>query len=104
MNKFSKEFKEKAIKLHEAGISAKKIFEDAGIDTNGKHKNYANKLISRWKNNKQEEKKLNSKEVQSLRKIKKEEERKKIEYLEAQVAYLKAENDFLTKLPKEKKN
>jgi len=104
MNKFSKEFKEKAIKLQKEGISARKIFEDARINTEGKQKDYASKLISRWRNNKQEKKKLDSKEVQILRKIKKEEEKKKIEYLEAQVAYLKAENDFLTQLPKKKGN
>jgi len=104
MNKFSEKFKEKAIKLQQEGVSARKIFEDAGIDTNGKQKNYAGKLISRWKSDKREKKKLDSKEVQILRKIKKEEDRKKIEYLEAQVAYLKAKNNFLTNLPKKKGN
>jgi len=49
MNKFTKEFKEKAIKLHAQGISANKIFKDAGINTNGKQKDYAVKTINYWK-------------------------------------------------------
>ncbi len=103
MNKFTKEFKEKAIKLQEKGMHSNKIFQKEGIGTKGKQKDYALKLINRWKSNNQIKKKLNSKEFQVLKKIKKKEDKKKIEYLEAQVAYLKAENDFLTKLPKKKK-
>ena len=104
MNKFTKEFKQKAIKLKEKGIHPDIIFKNEGISVKGKQKDYAVKLINRWRANKQCKKKLNSKEALLLKKIKKEEENKKIEYLEAQVAYLEAENDFLKQLPKKKRN
>lgn len=104
MNKFTKEFKEKAIELKKQGVHSNEIFQDEGIDIKGKQKDYAIKLINRWDGNKQIKRKLDSKEVVLLKKIKKQESDKKIEYLEAQVAYLKAENDFLASLPKKKKN
>lgn len=104
MNKFTKEFKEKAIELKRQGIDPNEIFKSEGIDIKGKQKDYTIKLINRWKGNKQIKRKLDSKEVVLLKKIKKQESDKKIEYLEAQVAYLKAENDFLASLPKKKKN
>ena len=104
MNKFTKEFKEKPIELKRQGIDPNEIFQNEGIDIKGKQKDYAIKLINRWKGNKQIKRKLDSKEVVLLKKIKKQESDKKIEYLEAQVAYLKAENDFLASLPKKKKN
>jgi len=104
MNKFTKEFKEKAIRLQREGMTANDIFKNEEIDITGKQKDYASKLISRWKSNKQVKKQLNSKEFQALKKAKKKEDKKRIEYLEAQVAYLKAENDFLTNLPKKKGN
>lgn len=104
MNKFNREFKEKAIQLQKEGITANNIFKNAGISIEGKQKDYACKLINRWKGNKQIKKKLNSKEAILLKKIKKQEENKRIEYLEAQVVYLKAENSFLANLPKKKTN
>jgi len=104
MNKFTKEFKEKAIKLKEEGIYPNDIFKDAGISIEGKQTDYACKLINRWKSDKQMEKKLNSNEVILLKKIKKQEENKRIEYLEAKVAYLEVENSFLSNLPKKKRN
>ncbi len=88
MSKFTKEFKQKAIKLKEKGIHPNKIFKNDGIDISNKQKDYAGKLISRWK------KSLPQSEEKNIR--------KKMEYLEAQVAYLKAENDFLKQLPKKK--
>ena len=90
MNKFSEEFKEKAIKLKERGVYPNDIFKNYGIDVSNKQKDYTSKLISRWK----------KKTLKSEEKILK----KKMEYLEAQVTYLKAENHFLAQLPKKKKN
>lgn len=104
MNKFTKEFKERAIKLKEQGVSPNEIFKNEGVSIKNKQKDYTSKLISRWKSKKQQEKILDSKEVLLLKKIKKEEDKKRIEYLEAQVVYLKAEKEFLVKLPKKKKN
>jgi len=90
MNRFTKEFKEKAIVLKEKGTHPNKIFEDEGFCIKGRQKEYAGKLISRWK--------------KSLPQLKEKDTQKKIEYLEAKVAYLEAERDFLKQLPKKKKN
>jgi hypothetical protein len=104
MNKFTKEFKEKAIQLQKEGIHPNEIFKNTGISIKDKQKDYASKLINRWIGNKEIKRKLNSEEALLLKNIKKKEENKKIEYLEAQVTYLKAENDFLANLPKKKRN
>jgi len=105
MNKFTKEFKEKAIKLEKEGIHPNDIFKKHGVDILNKQKDYACKLISRWRDNKVETrlKPKDKKKLNILKKIKKDSERKKIEYLEAKVAYLEAENSFLTNLPEKKK-
>jgi len=104
MNKFSKEFKEKAIELKEQGVEPNEIFKGEGIKVKNKQKDYACKLINRWKSNRQIKKKLNSKEALLLKNIKRKEDEKRIEYLEAQVAYLRAEKAFLANLPKKKRN
>ena len=88
--KFTKEFKEKAINLKEKGIHPAIIFKDNGYDISSKQKEYASKLISRWR------KSVSQSEEKGIK--------KKMEYFEAQVAYLKAENEFLKQLPKKKKN
>ncbi len=88
MTKYTKEFKEKAITLKKRGIHPNNIFKDNGYDVSGKQIDYAGKLISRWR-----------KSVPLSIERKKE---KEIEYLEAKIAYLKAENDFLRHLPKKK--
>ncbi len=86
--KFTKEFKEKAIRLRKQGVHPNDIFKNNDYDISGKQKDYAGKLINRWK--------------KSAPHSKEKEKEKKIEYLEAQVAYLKAENSFLASLPKKK--
>ena len=88
--KFTKEFKQKAIKLKKKGVHPNDILKNNGYDISGKQKDYAGKLINEWK--------------RSVLQSKEGEQEKRIEYLEAQVVYLKAENDFLTKLPKKKGN
>lgn len=85
-------------------MSSNEIFKQEGISIEGKQKDYACKLINRWKSDNQIKKELNSKEALLLKKIKKKEDEKRIEYLEAQVVYLKAENDFLANLPKKNRN
>ncbi len=42
--------------------------------------------------------------IDILKSIKKDSESKRIEYLEAKVAYLEAKNSFLSNLPKKKRN
>ena len=87
---FTKDFKEKAIKLKERGMHPKDIFEKHGYDISNKQKFYAGKLISTWK--------------KAMPQLQEKDTKKKMEYLEAQVAYLQAENEFLRQLPKKKKN
>lgn len=103
MNEFTKAFKERAIRLKSEGINPNQIFTEAGVDIEGKQKNYALKMINKWKSDKQIRKKLGSKATILLKNIKKQESEKRVEYLEAQVAYLKAENNFLVSLPRKEK-
>ncbi len=78
MNNFTEEFKERAIKLKEQGIHPNEIFKNEGISIKNKQKDYAIKLINRWKSNKQIKKKLDSKEAILLKRIKKKESNKRI--------------------------
>lgn len=87
---FKKDFKEKAIKLKEEGIHPDDIFKNNGYDISNLQKYYAGKLISVWK--------------KAMPHLVEKDTKKKMEYLEAQVAYLQAENEFLKQLPKKKKN
>lgn len=71
MNKFTKEFKEKGIKLKEKGIHPNNIFKDNGYNIKGKQKDYTSKLINRWKKRMPQSEKRNQK--------------KKIKYLELKI-------------------
>ena len=106
MVKFTKIFKEKAIKLKEKGVHPTQIFEDEGIDILNKEKKYASKLINKWRSKKYINKisKVPNMESDILKRTKEKENKKRIEYLEAKVAYLEAENSFLVDLPKKKRN
>lgn len=106
MNKFTNEFKKKAIRLKEEGVHPNKIFKDEGFDLSNKQKDYALKLVNDWRNGKKFNVaiKKDSSELNILKFARNKEIKKKIEYLEAKIAYLEAENDFLANLPKKKKN
>jgi len=103
--KFATDFKKKAVELKQQGVHPNKIFTDEGIDISNKQKLYAIKLINRWRGWLQKPKfsPENKQGIDILKSIKKDSEIKKIEYLEAKVAYLEAENSFLAKLPKKKR-
>ncbi len=103
--KFTADFKKKAVELKRQGVHPNKIFIDEGIDISNKQKLYAIKLINRWRGWLQKPKlsSENKESIDILRNIKKDSESKKIEYLEAKIAYLQAENSFLAKLPKKKR-
>ncbi len=103
--KFTTDFKKKAVELKKQGVHPDKIFTDEGIDISDKQKLYAIKLINRWRGWLQKPKLSsgNKESIDILKNIKKDSESKKIEYLEAKVAYLEAENSFLAKLPKKKR-
>ena len=103
--KFTNNFKKKAIQLKKQGIHPNKIFTDADINISNKQKFYATKLINRWKGSscKPILTSKNREDLNILKSIKSVSELKRIEYLEAKVAYLEAENSFLVELPRKKK-
>lgn len=89
-------------------LKQKKIFEEGGFDISNKQKHYASKMIDDWKSGRNKHR--NKKPKEQLKKLeilkfkKKSEEKKRIEFLEAKIAYLEAEKDFLMNLPKKKQN
>jgi transposase len=103
--RFNKEFKVRAIKLYQSGESPMDIFLDAGIDLNDFEYDYARKSISRW---------LRALDTYGLKNINKERRGlgasgrpgggKKFKSMEAELAYLRAENNFLKKLKALEKN
>lgn len=96
--RFTKDFKVKAIKLFESGKSAVEIFASAGIDLQDFESNYARKAISRW---------LEAAQEYGLKNINEERRGlgasgrpggKKFKSMAEELAYLRAENNFLKKL------
>jgi len=104
---FSKTFKISAVKKYHWGLSPREIFKKSGLDLKIIGKDIPKESIRRWKKIYKEKgtgglseargkdkkggtksKKLNLKTLTNVEKIK---------YLETEVAYLKAENDFLVK-------
>ena len=105
---YSKDFKLWAVKEYAKGRLGSEIFVEAGfnlIDLNGRDpKDY----LSKWNCKFRVEgpnafEVVNKRNAGKVRKNKKLSEKEKIKYLEAQVAYLKAENDFLVKLRAKRK-
>ena len=102
---YSKEFKIKAVKLYEQGLTPGDIFRQAGINLNLIGRKTPQDCLRRWNKIHREkgEKELNieNRGRNSSGRPKKPIDRSdadKIKRLEAEVAYLKAENDFLIKL------
>lgn len=103
---YSKDFKIKAVKLYEErGLTSKEIFRQAGFDLDVIGKQKPKDCLMTWRkayklkgeNGLKLETRGKSKNG-GRPKTKYTTEAEKIKYLEAQVAYLKAENDFLAKL------
>ena len=102
-------FKTQAVRLYEQGLTSTEIFHHAGLDLNVIGKDKPKECLGRWR------KIVNSKGVEGLQeargrhgkggrpKTKSLTEAERIMYLEAQVAYLKAENNFLAKLRAKRK-
>ncbi len=95
---YTPEFKVRAVEKHLAGESYNEIFVDAGIDLSLFEQDYSRKCITRW---------LKSYNKSGAEGFKTEARGKsstgrpkgrKFKSLEAEVAYLRAENDFLKKL------
>ena len=99
---YNKDFKLAAVKqYHEQGMTSREIFKQAGfnIDTIGRHQ--PKECLQRWKKSFQKKGLEGLEDTRGrLGRPKKEErnEAETIKWLEADVAYLKAENDFLARL------
>jgi len=105
---YSNEFKVTAVKQYKEGLPSREIFEKAGFDLNLLGKKAASNCLKRWN------KIVRKKGIESLRsetrgrgspgrpKLKGITDKERLEYCEAKIAYLKAENDFLKQLRKKK--
>ncbi len=105
---YSQEFKVSAIKQYREGIGSREIFESAGFDLKIIGVDTTYDRIKEWNRIVREkgEASLHSENrgrgSPGRPKLKGLTDREKLEYLEAKVAYLKAENEFLTQLRKKK--
>jgi len=100
---YSKEFKIKAVKLYEQGLTSKEIFRQANFDLEVIGKQKPKSLMRDW--NRIYRAKGEKGLVEETRgrdggrpKNRFATDAERIKYLEAENAYLKAENDFLAKL------
>lgn len=100
---YSKDFKIKAIKQYQGGLTGKEIFDLAGFELDMIGRETPKACLKRW-NSIYKRKGIIGLEKENRGgkggRKKKEEilEKDRIKRLEAEVAYLKAENDFLIKL------
>jgi len=102
---YSKDFKVKAVESYEQGLGPQEIFKQAGFDLNIIGRKKPKSLLRDW-NMIYREKGAKGLKIETRgkgggggrHKTKFQTDKEKINYLEAQVAYLKAENDFLAKL------
>jgi hypothetical protein len=103
---YSKDFKIKAVNLYnKQGLTSREIFKQAGFDLNVIGKQRPRNCLSIWNRIYRINGKAGLKTETRGKgkgggrsKIKNFTDRDKIKYLEAEVAYLKVENDFLAKL------
>lgn len=108
---YSASFKLAAVKLYQEGLSPSEVFREAGFSLALIGRKTPKWLLTRWR------KKYNMKGAGGLQKdgrgshgggrppsLDRMSEKEKLKYLEAQVAYLKAENVFLAKLRKQRLN
>ena len=100
---YDKEFKHRAVKQYEEGMTSREIFRQANFDLNVIGRDTPKSCLRRW-NKVYRLKGLIGLESEARGrgggrpKVKYLNEEDKIKRLEAEVAYLKAENDFLAKL------
>lgn len=99
---YQEAFKIEAVRqYHEAGMGAREIFTRAGFDINLIGKDQPKECLQRWRRTVRHKGALGLKDTRGkLGRPKKviRTEAETIQWLEAQVAYLKAENHFLAKL------
>ena len=101
--KYTDAFKKQALELHEQGITSREIWRMAGFDVNIWRKRYAKDCIREWKarttdirveglmEEKKREDEIKQKKTETI-------DKKQVKRLELEIAYLRAENDFLAKL------
>jgi transposase-like protein len=102
---YTKQFKTRAIHLYQQGLFPVEIFTQAGLDSNLIVKNQPKECLRRWKtiakrnglDGLSEVRGKNSKKGGES-KTKDLTDADKIKRMEIEIAYLKAENDFLAKL------
>ncbi|MFZ3054415.1 MAG: HTH domain-containing protein [Minisyncoccales bacterium] len=105
---YSKEFKVLAVKQYKEGMSSREIFETARFDLKIIGKDTPTQRLKDWNRiarNKGEAGLLSETRGRGSPgrpKLKGLTDKEKMEYLEAKVAYLKAENEFLAQLRKKK--
>lgn len=100
---FSKEFKTSAVHLYEQGLTSTEIFRQAGLDLSVIGKDKPKGYLRDWsrivrENGLEGLSEVRGKNSRGRPKTKNLTKADKIQRLEAEVAYLKAENDFLAKL------
>ncbi len=95
---YTSEFKLLAVKANIEGKSPTDIFDEAGIDVAPFVKNYAVKTISRWKKIYQEEGKQGLVKEKRGKNATGRPKAKEFNSVEAELEYLRLENDFLKKL------
>ena len=105
---YAKAFKIRAVRQYEAGLTSREIFEDGGFDSEITGKEKPKECLKAW--NKIYKAKGTAGLAVETRgrgggrpKTKELTDADKIKRLETEVAYLKAENDFLAKLRANKK-
>jgi len=99
---YGKKFKIDAINLYQQGLTSNEVFRQLGFNLDIIGRDRPKKSINRWKNL------IKTKGINGLLgyrrnhggrpKTKNFSDKEKIKYLEARVAYLKEENDFLAKI------
>ena len=105
---YSQEFKVQAVKQYKEGMGSREIFESAGFDLKMVGIDTAYDRIKEWNKIAREKGEISLSSENRGRgspgrpKLKGLTDKEKLEYLEAKVAYLKAENEFLTQLRKKK--
>ena len=99
---YGKDFKIKAVKLYKQGLTSSEIFRQAGFDLNAIGRNRPKRCLRRWNKIRRAKGENRLTETRGRtgrpKKIKDLSDADKIKRLEAEIAYLKAENDFLAKL------
>jgi len=100
---YSNDFKIKAVKLYKQGLTSREIFKQAGFDLNTIGRDQPQSCLKRW-NKTWRAKGEGGLAIETRgrtgrpKKPKDLSDADKIKWLEAEIAYLKAENDFLAKL------